>query len=113
MQATELELQYTPQGHLEEIATYFREYTRKFMHDWIKENPKTDGTEYNIYSDGLKIFTTIDSKMQYYAEDAVSKHMSSLQKEFESQNKRNRTAPFRDVTKEEIANIFKFSNAKK
>ncbi len=68
LQATPLEIKYTPQGHLEGIATYFREYTRKFMHKWIKENPKTDESQYNIYSDGLKIFTTIDSKMQQYAE---------------------------------------------
>lgn len=105
LQATELEIKYTPQGHLEGIATYFREYTRKFMHDWIKENHKSDGSEYNIYSDGLKIFTTIDSKMQEYAEDAVDKHMRNLQKEFDSQNKKNKLAPFRDVTKEEVQHI--------
>jgi len=105
LQATELEIKFTPQGHDKGIATYFREYTRKFMHNWSNENPKTDGTEYNIYRDGLKIYTTIDSKMQYYAEDAVTKHMTRLQKEFKNQNKRNRTAPFRDVTKEEIATI--------
>ncbi len=105
LQATELEIKYTPQGHLEGIATYFREYTRKFMHDWIKENPKTDGSEYNIYSDGLKIYTTIDSKMQQYAEDAVDKHMSRLQIEFDKQNKKNKLAPFRDIDEDEVAHI--------
>ena len=105
LQATELEIKYTPQGHLEGIATYFREYTRKFMHDWIKENPKSDGSEYNIYSDGLKIVTTIDFKMQEYAEDAVDKHMRNLQKEFDSQNKRNKLAPFRDIEPEDVDHI--------
>ncbi|MCF6307886.1 MAG: transglycosylase domain-containing protein [Flavobacteriaceae bacterium] len=107
IQATELEITFTPQGHNEGIATYFREYARKFMHDWIKENPKTDESEYNIYSDGLKIYTTIDSKMQEYAEAAVDAHMRNLQKEFDRQNKKNKLAPFRDVTKLEIDQILK------
>ncbi len=105
LQATELEIKYTPQGHLEGMATYFREYTRKFMHDWIKENPKTDGSKYNIYSDGLKIYTTIDYKMQEYAENAVGNHMPRLQDEFDNQNKNNKIAPFRDVTPEEVTSI--------
>ncbi len=109
IQATELEIVFTPQGHDEGIATYFREYARKFMHDWIKENPKTDGSEYNIYSDGLKIYTTIDSKMQEYAETAVDTHMRNLQKEFDKQNKKNKLAPFRDVTNKEVAHIMKSS----
>lgn len=109
LQATELEIIYTPQGHNEGIATYFREYTRKFMHDWIKENPKTDGSEYNIYSDGLKIYTTIDSKMQEYAEVAVDSHMRNLQLEFDKQNENNKLAPFRDITKDEVDNILNSS----
>ena len=105
LQATELEIIFTPQGHNEGIATYFREYARKFMHNWIKENPKTDGTKYNIYSDGLKIYTTIDSKMQEYAEIAVDSHMRNLQTEFDKQNIKNKLAPFRDVTSEEVDHI--------
>ena len=105
IQATELEITFTPQGHDEGIATYFREYARKFMHNWIKENPKTDGSEYNIYSDGLKIYTTIDSKMQEYAEAAVDQHMRNLQLEFDKQNKKNELAPFRDVTEDEVDHI--------
>ncbi len=109
LQATDLEIIYTPQGHNEGIATYFREYARKFMHDWIKENPKTDGSEYNIYSDGLKIYTTIDSKMQEYAEVAVDSHMRNLQREFDKQNKKNKLAPFRDVTEDEVDHILNSS----
>ncbi len=105
IQATELEIVFTPQGHDEGIATYFREYARKFMHDWIKENPKPDGSEYNIYSDGLKIYTTIDSKMQEYAEAAVDNHMQNLQLEFDKQNKKNQLAPFRDITNDEVDHI--------
>ena len=105
LQALPLEIRYTPQGHDEGIATYFREYARAFMSDWIEDNPKPDGTKYNIYRDGLKVYTTIDSKMQEYAEQAVGKHMANLQKEFFEQNKKNKTAPFRDITKEEIDGI--------
>ena len=105
IQATALEIVFTPQGHDEGIATYFREYARKFMHDWIKENPKPDESEYNIYSDGLKIYTTIDSKMQEYAEAAVDSHMLNLQLEFDKQNKKNQLAPFRDVTNDEVDHI--------
>lgn len=105
LQALSLDITFTPQGHDEGIATYFREYVRQFMHNWIKENPKADGSEYNIYIDGLKIFTTIDSRMQRNAEKAVDQHISHLQKEFDKQNKNNKTAPFRDITKEEEEHI--------
>ena len=94
LQQIPLAIDFTPQGHDEGIATYFREYVRSFMHDWTEENPKTDGSNYNIYSDGLKIFTTIDSKMQEYAEEAVDEHMKHIQKEFDKQNRKNRIAPF-------------------
>ncbi len=72
------------------------------MKDWIEKNPKPDGTKYNIYRDGLKIYTSIDSRMQEYAEEAVEMHIANLQKEFDKQNKNNKTAPFRDISKEEV-----------
>ena len=104
LQKTELDLNYSPESHREGIATYFRGYLDGFMKDWIKNNPKPDGTSYNLYNDGLKIYTTIDSRMQQYAEDAVQQHMSSLQAEFFIQNtpNRNATAPFLELDKSEI-----------
>ena len=105
LQALPLNLNYAAQGHNEGLATYFREYARAFMKDWIKDNPKTDGSKYNIYSDGLKVYTTIDKKMQTYAEQAMDEHLANLQKEFDRQNKTNKTAPFRDITKEETTRI--------
>ncbi|CAM3355192.1 penicillin-binding protein 1A [Aequorivita lipolytica] len=105
LQALPLNLKFTPQGHDEGSATYFREYARQFMEDWIKEHPKPDGSNYNIYQDGLKVFVTIDSKMQEYAEQAVKKHMAQLQVAFDEQNKNNKTAPFRDITEEETEGI--------
>ena len=104
IQKTDLIINYTPESHREGIATYFREYLKKFMKEWIKKNPKADGTNYNIYSDGLKVYTTIDSRMQQYAEDAVQSHMINLQAEFDVQNtpERNPTTPFLGLEQEEI-----------
>ena len=105
LQSLPLNLTFTPQGHDEGSATYFREYARHFMEDWIKENPKADGSKYNIYQDGLKVFVTIDSKMQEFAEEAVKTHMAHLQKAFDDQNKTNKTAPFRNINEKEIESI--------
>jgi penicillin-binding protein 1A len=105
LQALPLNLNYAAQGHNEGLATYFREYARAFMKNWINDNPKTDGSKYNIYSDGLKIFTTIDKRMQTYAEEAMDEHIMRLQKEFDAQNVKNKTAPFRDITAEETEQI--------
>jgi len=86
LQKTELDLRYSPQSHRDGIATYFRAYLDGFMKDWIRNNPKPDGEKYNLYGDGLKVYTTIDSRMQKYAEDAVLQHMPRLQAEFDKQN---------------------------
>lgn len=105
LQALPLNIKFTPQGHDEGSATYFREYARAFMENWIKEHPKPDGSKYNIYQDGLKVYVTIDSKMQEYAEEAVKKHMAHLQEAFDAQNEKNKTAPFRDITEKETEGI--------
>ncbi len=102
-----INLNYSPESHREGLATYFRMYMQRWLNQWVKENPKLDGETYNIYQDGLKIFTTIDSRMQKNAEDAVEAHMSRLQAEFFVQNtpKRNPTTPFLDLEDFEIDNI--------
>ncbi len=109
LQKLDLGLRYSPESHREGTATYFREYLRAFMKDWTNEkgNRKPDGTKYNINSDGLKVYTTIDSRMQLYAEDAVEKHMPRLQAEFFHQNtpKRNPTAPFLDLSKSAVDSL--------
>ncbi|WP_375252223.1 penicillin-binding protein 1A [Dokdonia donghaensis] len=111
LQALPMEVKFTPEGHADGIATYFRENLKKFMASWIKENPKGEDLEgnltyYNIYRDGLTITTTIDSRMQKIAEDAVAAHMPRLQKEFDRQNEKNKTAPFRDIEEEDVDRIF-------
>jgi len=109
LQKTELDLNYSPESHREGLATYFRAYLDDFMKDWIKDNPKPDGSKYNLYNDGLKIYTTIDSRMQKYAEEAVQKHMPRLQAEFDHQNtpNRNPTTPFLELDNAEITALMK------
>src|SRR5665647_3535638 len=135
-----LTLHYQKVDHKLGLAAYFREYLRMMLtatepnrsdygswqqgkyeedrlawdtnplYGFCNKNKKTDGTPYNIYSDGLKIYTTIDSRMQQYAEDAVDEHIHGLQKTF-FKEKRNRSyAPFaRNVNKEEIDGIMQRS----
>jgi len=99
---------YHPEDHNDGLAPYFREYLREyFLKDWCAKhiNPETN-KPYNIYKDGLKIYTTIDSRMQQYAEEAVSEHMTDLQKMFTKECKTKKNAPFAwNVNKEQIENI--------
>jgi penicillin-binding protein 1A len=75
---------YNREGSNDGNATYFREYLRsEVLPKMLKNYTKDDGTSYNLYTDGLKIYTTLHSKMQTYAEEAVSKHMQTLQKQFD------------------------------
>ncbi|NNE03318.1 MAG: penicillin-binding protein [Eudoraea sp.] len=112
LQGLKMDINFNPESHREGLATYFRMYLQRYLNDWIKKNPKPVTEEgerdtWNIYLDGLKVYTTIDSKMQKNAEDAVSEHMKRLQAEFFHQNtpSRNRTAPFLDLENEEIDRI--------
>jgi len=118
------------QDHNEGQATYFREYLRKIMtatepersdfaseeeykitldqwenndlYGWCNKNTKPDGSKYNLYTDGLKIYTTIDSRMQKYAEEAVSEHLGkTLQNQFYKEVKNARFAPFTSLYKKD------------
>ena len=99
-----LEIKFTPESHREGLATYFRAYLQDFMKKWTKKNYKSDGSTYNLYRDGLKIYTTIDSRLQTIGEQSVSEHMKNLQKEFFNQNTKeiNPTAPFLNLREGEI-----------
>ena len=113
LQKLPLGLNYSPESHREGIATYFRSYLRGFMKEWVNapENRKPNGDKYNIYKDGLKINTTIDSRMQTFAEAATREHMAKLQAEFFVQNtkRRNPTTPFLDLEPEEITALLQSS----
>ncbi|MBD3723871.1 MAG: penicillin-binding protein [Flavobacteriaceae bacterium] len=100
-----IHLNFKPESHKEGNATYFREYLRDYMKKWVKDHPKEDGSEYDIYRDGLKIYVTIDSKMQQYAEEAVAEHMPILQNKFFDLAKSNKNAPFLNITTEETDRI--------
>ncbi len=64
------------------------------LYGWIDKNPKADGSKYDIYNDGLRIYTTIDSRMQQYAEEAVGEHMRKLQASFAREKRNSSTAPY-------------------
>lgn len=102
-----IKLDFHPESHLDGTATYFREYLRDFMKKWVKDHKKPDGEEYDVYGDGLKIYTTIDSKIQEHAEEAVTEHMKNLQEEFWIQQKGNKNAPFVNITDDETDKIIK------
>ncbi len=124
IRALPLKLSYTVETHNRGLATYFREYLRLYLtahkpkpsdfpswdsvgyqrakwlwdndplYGWCNKNTKPDGSHYDLYSDGLKIYTTIDSRMQLYAEQAVREHMKQLQKIFDRFIRRYRYPPF-------------------
>lgn len=106
--ALPMDINFNPESHREGLATYFRMYLQGWLKDWIAKNPKPalegERDTWNIYLDGLKVYTTIDSRMQAHAEAAVQEHMKSLQKEFFVQNtpQRNPTTPFVDLESSEI-----------
>ncbi len=109
LQKIPLTLIFRPEDHNEGLAPYFREYLRDvFLKKWVEENPKLDGTKYDIYRDGLKIYTTIDSRLQRYAEEAVTEHLRELQESFVKELKNKRNSPFAwNVNKEEIKSIMR------
>jgi penicillin-binding protein 1A len=136
LQALPIELKYQSVDHKQGLAPYFREYLRQTLTakepkksnyaEWNKfqyeidqrqwdENPlygfcnknkKPDGTPYDLYHDGLRIYTTIDSRMQQYAEEAVAEHMQSLQNSFFREKRKKSYAPFsQTLSKDEINSI--------
>ena len=130
-----LGLNFKRVDHKEGLATYFREYLRLFMtankpdrkryrdlsqfrldsiawetnplYGWCKKNVKVDGSHYDLYSDGLKIYTTLDSRMQKYAEEAVREHLSQdLQPLFDKEIVKKHRPPFsNDMTPTEIEEV--------
>ena len=136
LQALPPKLKNNRVDHKEGLATYFREYLRgvltakkpdkanyrgwqmqKYYEDsldwennplfgWCEKNTKKDGTKYNLYTDGLKIYTTLDSRMQQYAEDAVTEHLKELQGYFFKEKKGAKKAPYTfRLTQEQVDEI--------
>jgi penicillin-binding protein 1A len=136
LQSLPIELKYQSVDHKQGLAPYFREYLRQILtakepkwnnySEWNKqqyeidkrqweENPlygfcnknhKPDGSPYDLYHDGLRIYTTLDSRMQRYAEEAVNEHMQELQKSFFKEKRKKSYAPFsQELSSEEIDGI--------
>ncbi len=107
-------LNYMAENNNEGLAPYFREYLRdKVLKKWCEQhiNPETN-KPYNLYKDGLKIYTTLNYKMQKYAEEAVYEHMKYVQGQFEFELKQKKQAPFAwNITKDQIQSIL--NSAKK
>ena len=82
LSALPLNVNYYKEGNNQGIATYFREHLRHEIDEILKDYTKEDGSSYNLYTDGLKIYTTVDARLQEYAEQAVEEHMAQLQKTF-------------------------------
>ena len=101
------------QDHTAGMARYFREYLRSEMKVWCEHHFRPDGTPYNLYMDGLRIYTTIDSRMQMYAEEAVKEHLGKdLQPSFYRHWAGYTWAPFvfdKDVVKDEVEKLLQQS----
>lgn len=91
-----ISLNFKRASHNEGLAPYLREYLREELKKWCALHKKADGSNYNLYTDGLKVYTTINSRLQTFAEQAMRVHMSSLQKDFNQHWKGYTKAPFPD-----------------
>ncbi|MBQ1408290.1 MAG: penicillin-binding protein [Bacteroidales bacterium] len=93
---------YRPISHNDGLAPYLREYLRNYMKDWCNSHKKSDGSYYDVHKDGLRIYTTIDSRLQAHAEMAVTKHMKEvIQPAFFKELARRDGNPFNKLTKEQ------------
>ena len=93
---------YRPISHNDGLAPYLREYIRNYMKDWCSSHKKSDGTYYDVHKDGLRIYTTIDSRLQLHAEQAVKKHMKEvIQPAFFKELERRGGDPFNNLSKEQ------------
>ncbi|MBW3545482.1 MAG: transglycosylase domain-containing protein, partial [Bacteroidetes bacterium] len=97
LQSLPLELKYNRQDHNDGLATYFRSHLKQELQRWAAEHKKPDGSAYNVYRDGLRIYTTIDTRLQSYAEQAVKTHLTELQRAFYKHW--GRTAPWKGKDK--------------
>ncbi len=109
LRALRIRTDFSPQSHIQGLAPYFRNYIQKYVSQWIDNNPRNDGSHYNLYEDGLRIYTTIDSRLQQKAEDAVEQHMKSLQLHFSKELQSNPQAPFSDIDDQMIHQIIQSS----
>lgn len=105
-----IRLHFSPQGHNEGTAAYFREFIREFMRNWCKNHKRPDGKPYDLYKDGLKIYTTVDARMQRYAEEATAEWLGKeLQPKFFEHWKGRKNAPFYRLSDKETNDLLMVS----
>ncbi|OEK04084.1 transglycosylase domain-containing protein [Roseivirga misakiensis] len=107
---TPLELSYTPYSHNQGTAAYFRANLRKKVQSWLKDYNDSVGTNYNLYTSGLKVYTTLDYGMQKLAEESLTEHLTQLQSDFEQSY--GQQAPWyrnKDILKDAVykSNVYK------
>lgn len=90
----------------EAYSAYYKHELRREIQDYLTNLEKETGKKYNLYKDGLKIYVTLDSRMQKMAEEAVAKHLKSIQTIFFAEQKNNPNAPFWGLTKDKTQRIF-------
>ena len=100
-----IKLDFKLASHNEGLAPYFREYLRGDLKKWCANHTKPDGSNYNLYTDGLKAYTTINSRLQQFAEEGMKTHISSLQKDFFKHWKGYTKAPYPDDFEWEQINV--------
>ncbi|MBC7555755.1 MAG: transglycosylase domain-containing protein [Chryseobacterium sp.] len=83
-------------------SAYYKFYLRKEIDGYLKDYEKKTGKEVNLYKDGLKVYVTLDSKMQTYAEEAIKEHLTDLQKNFDNEQRGRKLAPFYFLDQKEI-----------
>jgi len=99
-----IKLDFKQASHNEGLAPYFREYLRGELKQWCSSHKKADGRKYNLYTDGLKIYTTINSRLQQFAEEGMKTHISSLQKDFYRHWKGYTNAPYPEEFSDSLIN---------
>ena len=104
--ATPITLDYHPVKSIEDgYSAYYKFYLRKEIDQYLKQYEKETGKKLNLFKDGLKIYTTLDSKMQTYAEESIKEHLTDLQRSFDGEQKRNLNRPFYNISKKQIDGI--------
>ena len=104
--ATPVELDYHPVKSIEDgYSAYYKFYLRKEINNYLEQYEKETGKKLNLFKDGLKIYTTLDSKMQQYAEESIKEHLTDLQRSFDNEQKRNPNRPFYNISKTQSDDI--------
>lgn len=103
---TPIRVDYHPVREIQEgYSAYYKFYLRKEIDQYLKEYEQKTGKHLDLYKDGLKIYVTLDSKMQHYAEEAIKEHLTDLQKRFDAEQRNRKQKPFYMLTDKEIDGI--------